>query len=82
MKSSIAVNFSGSESVAFGDYSASLVLNISNSYWPPMVDIDYLGDITQVTGPMMAVLIEICRKLNIRCKRFIVSPDVTRKAFL
>ena len=60
------MNFTHQLALTVGDYEPVMNLNISNSYWPPIVDMEYSNDTIIVSGPMLAVLIEIAKKLKSR----------------
>ena len=66
MKSAFEMNFVHETPIIVGDYHPVMNFNISNSYWPPIVDMKYKKGSIIVSGPMLAVLIEICKKLKSR----------------
>ena len=50
-----------------GDYQQVFNLKFSVVYWPPIIDsIKTLEGAVQVSGPMLTMMIEICRKLKLR----------------
>ena len=66
MKSKIVQNFTDQQTITFGQYEPVLNLNISNSFWPPIIDLNYINDTSEVSGPILGLLVEICKKYHFR----------------